>query len=377
MLIHPWDRLQSLLPPLSQTERQELEDSIKQEGVKYPILVLPDGRIIDGHHRWLIAGKGCPFEVHDMPEARAFDLGLALNLARRQLSFEQKKEMMRQLRQQGKSQKEVAELLDVSHQTISVWENGNNSNIGNTSMLDLRTSIPKEERNRIFERHRSGETQTEIAADYKVSRERIGQIARQVEARQRQPEPVETPELPQKKYRCLVIDPPWPMKKIEREVMPDQGLYLDYPTMTIEEIGGLDVVSLADPQGCHLYLWTTHKFLPDALEIIKHWGFRYQCILTWVKNVGFTPFSWMYSTELVMFGRIGNLDLLRKGLRLDFNAKRREHSRKPDIFYNLVTQASPEPRLDLFARERRDGFEQWGTEHNPFSTTRDKDLLGE
>jgi N6-adenosine-specific RNA methylase IME4 len=80
-----------------------------------------------------------------------------------------------------------------------------------------------------------------------------------------------------------VIDPPWPMKKIERGVRPNQGEYLDYPTMKLAEIYNLDVESLAAEDGCHLYLWTTHKFLPEALKITAKWGFRYNCLLTWEK----------------------------------------------------------------------------------------------
>ncbi|MCD6317654.1 hypothetical protein J7M02_01150, partial [Candidatus Aerophobetes bacterium] len=121
-----------------------------------------------------------------------------------------------------------------------------------------------------------------------------------------------------------------------------------------------------DPTGAHIYLWTTHKFLPVAFEVFKEWKVKYQCLLTWVKDVGFTPFSWMYSTEHILFGRIGSLDLLKKGRRLDFKGKVREHSRKPDEFYDLVREVSPEPRLDVFSREKREGFDQWGNEKDKF-----------
>ena len=88
--------------------------------------------------------------------------------------------------------------------------------------------------------------------------------------------------------------------------------------------------------------------------------------MTWVKNVGFTPFSWMYSTEHALFGRIGSLDVERKGLRLDFSAKVREHSRKPEEFFERVALASPEPRLEMFARQEREGFTAWGNETTRF-----------
>ncbi len=173
--------------------------------------------------------------------------------------------------------------------------------------------------------------------------------------------------LPEGKYQTIVIDPPWPIEKILREVRPNQ-LDLDYPTMTLEEIEALPVPELAYEDGCHIYLWTTHKYLPTAFKVLDAWGANYECLLTWVKNVGITPFSWMYSTEHCLFARIGNLPLLKLGKRLDFEAKVREHSRKPDEFYNLIKEVSPEPRIDMFSREKRDGFAQYGNEPGRFSS---------
>ena len=163
-------------------------------------------------------------------------------------------------------------------------------------------------------------------------------------------------------FSTIVADPPWPIQKIQRDERPNQHV-IDYPTMTIQEIKDLapEVMSRSHDDA-HLYLWTTHKMLPQALEVMKAWDYNYQCVLTWVKNVGFTPFSWMYSTELVLFGRRGNLPLLKNGLRLDFNAKTTGHSIKPEAFFDLVHQASPGPYLELFARTKRDGWTTWGND---------------
>ncbi len=169
-----------------------------------------------------------------------------------------------------------------------------------------------------------------------------------------------------KKYKTITIDPPWPIKKIERNKRPNQGLYLDYPIMTLDEIEALPIPELADKNGCHIYLWITHKYLFSAPRMLDAWGANYECPLTWIKNVGFTPFSWMYSTEHCLFARIGNLPLVKLGKRLDFQAKVREHSRKPDEFYSLVKEVSPEPRLDMFSREKRERFDQYGCEINKF-----------
>lgn len=175
----------------------------------------------------------------------------------------------------------------------------------------------------------------------------------------------ETPPLPTGLFQCVVIDPPWPIEKIERDVRPNQGQHVDYHVWSLKEIrervGGF-LAEKADNTGCHVYLWTTHRHLPEALKMLDAWKVRYQCLMTWRKNVGITPYSWMYDTEHVLFGRIGGLAVQEKGLRLWFDAAVKRHSEKPEVFYDRVRAASPEPRLDLFAREHREGFTAWGNE---------------
>ena len=172
---------------------------------------------------------------------------------------------------------------------------------------------------------------------------------------------MQTPSLPTGKYRCIVIDPPWPVSKIERVERPLQGPMLDYPTMELEEIAALPINDLSEDD-CHVYLWVTHKFLPSGLELIERWGFAYQCLMTWVKPTGMTPYSWMYNTEHVIFGHRGSLPLMRMGMKLSFDAPVIRHSEKPDVFYMRVLDASPGPRLDMFARKTREGFDGWGNE---------------
>lgn len=188
-------------------------------------------------------------------------------------------------------------------------------------------------------------------------------------------EEIKSQPIPTEKYHTIVIDPPWPVQKIIRDDRPNQDVF-EYPTMSIEEITDFDINQFAD-DNCHIYLWSTHKFLPIAFLILDSWGFRYQCLLTWVKNVGMTPFSWMYSTEHVLFGRKGSLDLLKLGVRLDFPGKVREHSRKPDEFYDVVRTVSSEPRIDIFSREKREGFDQYGNEQQKFQLEDRQEMVGQ
>jgi len=364
------------LPPLSRAEYEALKaDIAARGGLHSPIVVDADtGQILDGHHR----RDACEeLGIEPAAEARSFPseahkeaFALAANLSRRQLSPEQRATVRDYQRQVyldlrspevGCTQDEAAGLVGVPRETGRNWENESDGHLAN-AFADQRLSVPKPYRELIYERRQAGESLVTIAADYHVTGQRIGQIVRQVEAAKNRPQPAVTPGFPEGPFRCITLDPPWPMPKIEREARPDQGQTLDYPTMTLEEIEELPIPGMADQQGAHVYLWVTHKFLPAGLKLFEAWDVRYQCVMTWRKNVGPTPFSWMYDTEHVLFGRIGDQPLLRNGLRLSFEAPVIGHSIKPDVFYERVRQASPGPRLAMFERGDRDGFEVWGNE---------------
>ena len=358
----PWPKMQELLPLHSGAEGKALKKNIETLGVLENGVYWTDEHgnnwILDGTHRYLYSNGKMDWKEFQGTEEEALEQGVFLNVVKRNLSFEQINELQEKLRQNkerrrgiaiklledGKSQKETGAIVGVPRRTISDWkqEKGTNGETANSPLPvvpDQRVKIPKKEHKTILARSQKGETQEKIAADYKITRSRIGKIIRQEKARQEIPDPVETPPYPIKLYKCIIVDPPWPIKKIEREERPDQGATLDYPTMSVEKIGNLPIKNFAHPHGCHVYLWTTQKYLPNALKVFKNWGVKYQCLLTWVKPTGMTPFSWMYNTEHVLFGRIGSLDLEQFGIKLSFEERSREHSRKPEIRH--VRQRTP------------------------------------
>jgi len=84
-------------------------------------------------------------------------------------------------------------------------------------------------------------------------------------------------------FDVIVLDPPWPMEKIERDARPNQVAF-DYPTMSEDELRALAVPVATD---CHVWLWTTHRFLPMALRLLAAWGLTYRLHLLWHKPGGF------------------------------------------------------------------------------------------
>ena len=92
-------------------------------------------------------------------------------------------------------------------------------------------------------------------------------------------------------------------------------------------------------------------------------------LFTWHKNAGFQPHGLpMFNSEFVLYGRKGSAEFIDlKDFKTCFNAPRREHSRKPREFYDTVRRTCPPPRIDIFSREPRDGFEQFGNEIMKFA----------
>lgn len=167
-----------------------------------------------------------------------------------------------------------------------------------------------------------------------------------------------------KKYQIIYADPPWPITIISRKVRPKQ-LDMPYKRMKLEDIKQLPVQTLVDPTGCHLFLWTTHKYLPKAFEVMDSWGFNYHCCLTWDKTYGFTPFSFMWSTEFCLYGQLKGkwIRPARIGLKTLITEKPTRHSSKPKLMYGLIELFCGDlPRIELFARNTRLGWDSWGDE---------------
>ena len=171
------------------------------------------------------------------------------------------------------------------------------------------------------------------------------------------------PAAPRGTYDVIIVDPPWDIKKIARSDAPNQE-DMDYPVMSIEELIEWGQVNLLPAPDCHLFLWTTQKYLPRSFDLLSEWGFKYICTFVWHKPGGFQPFKLpQYNCEFIIYAHKGNPSFTEtKDFMTCFCAPRAEHSAKPDYFYDTIRRVTSGKRIDMFARKERDGFEIWGNE---------------
>ncbi len=195
-------------------------------------------------------------------------------------------------------------------------------------------------------------------------------------------------------FGLIMADPPW-----SYEMYSDKGYEKapegQYQTMALDAIKALPVEALAAPD-CLLWLWAVNPQLPQAIEVLRSWGFEFKTAGTWLKRstrgkVSFgTGYILRSSNEPFLIGTRGAPKTTR-GTRsavitydarfagtgdwsdvwpngtVTIEASAREHSRKPDEAYRACEELMPDVRrLDLFSRQRRDGWTAWGNEVGKF-----------
>lgn len=173
--------------------------------------------------------------------------------------------------------------------------------------------------------------------------------------------------LPKGPFGAIMADPPWKFRTYDgKKTVASRTAADPYPTMTVEELCALPVADLA-AKDCALFMWAVDAHLEHALQIGRAWGFTYKTIaFIWDKGrMGMGFWSRKEAEVCLLFTR-GHPKRLDAGVRQMIREPRREHSRKPWQAQHRVERLVAGPYIEMFSRESRIGWSNWGLETGKF-----------
>lgn len=170
------------------------------------------------------------------------------------------------------------------------------------------------------------------------------------------------------KYKIILIDPPWKYRDPKGNLPRLGGI--TYPVLSDEELKKIPINKIAD-NDCVLFCWATMPKLQEALDVISAWGFKYTtCAFVWVKlnPKGVGIYSGMghwtnQNAELCLFAKKGHPKRVCKSVKQIQIYPRGRHSEKPKQIRNEIVRLIGDlPRIEIFAREKTDGWDCIGNE---------------
>lgn len=176
-----------------------------------------------------------------------------------------------------------------------------------------------------------------------------------------------------KKYQIIYADPPWSYNLFSgtaEDKKESRTASSHYDVMRLTDICELPVKELAD-KDCVLFMWATYPTLPEALFVLKQWGFAYKTVgFTWVKKNKISD-SWFWgmgnwtraNPEICIIATRGKPKRISKSVHSILDDKIRNHSQKPDSTRDRIVELMGDiPRIELFARQKTPGWDVWGNE---------------
>jgi N6-adenosine-specific RNA methylase IME4/ParB-like chromosome segregation protein Spo0J len=348
-----------LVPAMSDAVYAALRDDIEARDIQDPLHITPKGVVVDGHER-LRAARELKFaEVPVLvlePDEDPVDHMLAAALLRRDLNVAQRAMLAlelgvyRERRAEGVTRKR-ANLRHAGVDVAGAPHRGRSRDLA----AKIAGVSPRTIQNAI--------TICEKAPDLHVAaragRLSIAQALAEIDKRANHAEIRKAPPLPNDPVELIYADPPWQSANPGSRWSPEHH----YPTMPQDEIKRLPVPAAEDAV---LFLWAVSALLPEAIEVMRAWGFEYRSNIVWDKlSIGLGV--WVrHEHELLLIGRRGKYSPPEESLRIRsiVRARRGRHSEKPKRFYELIEQMYPHAdKLELFARGKpRAGWAAWGNE---------------
>ena len=377
------EEFKKLIPALSAEEYAQLEANILEEGIREPVITW-NGFIIDGHNRFSIAQRfdldykttskyfsnenlvkiwmlDNQFGKRNLTDAQRY---LNRNEKRKLLKAQGKKKQIQTLKQGNKTPDLSTIDKTETHNTRKEIADELGWSTGKVAMADV---VFKKATPEVIAK--VNKSQVSINAAYQEIKKEEKKEERDKKI-QEVKQKIETENLTtlDKKYHVIAIDPPWAYNEKggfssdDYDAQSNRGA-VDYPTMTIEQIKKIELPTADDSV---LFLWTTHAFLRDSFDIMKEWGFEYKATIVWDKVKMGMGRNVRMQLEFCLLGIKGKPIIQGNSERDIITESRREHSRKPEAFYEMVERMCIGNKLDYFSRQTRNNWEHYGAEQGQF-----------
>ena len=361
-----------LFPLLEGPAFDALAADIAAHGVRVPIVLHPDGSVLDGRNRL----RACEaVGVTPARETWTGELGtetdyvISLNLARRHLDESQRAMVAARLATLAHGQKKGDAPIGASDQPEAAGRLNVSRRSVQRARLVLEQGIPAlsaaVDQGLMPVSHAVKVAKTPKATQRRmVTKVRAGTPVAQAMREERAADMREAVSLPDAKYRVLYADPPWSYHdKADTGAVQAGGAEQHYPSMTLDALCALDIQSISADDAV-LFLWVTSPLLGDCWPVVEAWGFRYKASFVWDKvkhNMG--HYNSVRHEFLLICTRgsctpdVGDLfDSVQ-------SIERTTHSTKPDEFRTIIDTLYPHgKRIELFARRTAEGWDTYGND---------------
>lgn len=359
---HP---VSNLFPLMQGAEFEALVEDIRQNGQRELICIHPqDDRIIDGRNRYRACIDACVETKYYEWDGKGslVEYVVSLNLARRHLTPSQRAvlavDMLPMLEKEAKERQRLGKstLTDPEEAGQARDKSAASFNVANSYVSDAKNI--KKQRRSLFEAVRSGE-KTLSEAKAEIRREKVAEERAATAVATTKGKRVKKLEDVAGSYETVYLDPPWAYA----DPTCQGAAANEYDTAGVEYLKTLPIAELLVDQA-HLWMWITWPKIRDghAHRLLKAWDLSWKGEIVWDKDkMGMG--RWLrVQTEVLVLGVKGKSPRRCDDLRGLYREASKDHSEKPEAFYEMIERFSPGPRIELFARVAHEGWDRWGKE---------------
>jgi N6-adenosine-specific RNA methylase IME4 len=362
------EEFKKLIPPLTVEEFKQLEQNCLDEGIREKIITW-NGFIIDGHNRYEIATR---WNLDYKTESKYFknendvkEWMINNQFGRRNLSNYQRSVLALQLEEvfSAKAKERMLSGIPVpkSEQGRTIKKIGDVAKVGKDTIAKVKK----------IEAVATPEVKAQLSTgelSINQAYQEIKKEEKKVEIEKRREEIKENLVLHElkptdKKYRIIYADPPWQYGNAMPEYVTEPQDY--YSLMSTSDICEMPVKEITE-ENAVLFIWSTSPHLPEALEVVKSWGFKYKTTFIWDKikhNMG--HYNSVRHEILLVCTKGSCTPDVKKLFDSVVSIERTVHSKKPDEFRNIIdTLYTYGNKIELFARESIKGWDVFGNQIN-------------